>query len=658
MKDRLPALDGLRGFAAMSVVLGHASISSLVAGNIPVIPLFLIAFSAAHNAVQILFVLSGFLIAYLYPFVPDVLQFIRKRYARIIPVYGVIVVYLWTTTTVTNPWYLQLGILVLLACLISFGWKFINKFRVNGFGKIVFYSFVILQIGILIINLFFTQRFLNSGVITLPKPQLDFLTMLTNLTLTTQLIRGIHATSGVFWSLGVEILFYLLYPFIVVPIIRLAKKGGIIISILIILSVTKILLDLDNTVMSVGALNGMNIARANGFVAGVTIGTIYQSQGFVWNSIKKLVQHPFFGIVSILLLIIVQLAEHLVGLGSIEFMNIFYLITSWLIALIVLNAIIPNSITNRIFRGKIVTFLGLISYSLYLIHTEVFMWAAEIDKFFTPFISSPKTNHILLVIIGVGLSITVSYFLFRTVEFLYFASKKSTIATTAASYKEKVTVRENMYSPKHYGIIVVVSIIILSYLYSGGYSQRLLVYRHPFTNYHISKSQEISLMKSDIELPFAAQEDNLSVVGLDMRYEKSAGLTKVLTKNPALLRFELFDSQNRKIFQSERHAYEVEGSPRFQFGFPTINNSKGKGYRAKLVLINGKTDDNVIVKASSISFISISTTDKSTLIKNPLILVLNRIRFIGSDSNYMFLMLFILTLMFFPIAIRYTKKFI
>jgi peptidoglycan/LPS O-acetylase OafA/YrhL len=646
MKDRLPALDGLRGFAAMSVVLGHVAIWNL-GGNSPIITTILIALSAAHNAVQILFVLSGFLMAFLYPSTPNAVQFIKKRYARIFPIYGVVVIFLWILSIRIFPWYLQLSILLLLALIINFSWKLLNKYsRLKNIGSTVFFLFVILQISVLVFNLFFTQHLIVASFMNLPPSQFNLLSMFTNLTLTTQLVRGIPASSGVFWSLGAEILFYISYPFIVVPIVQLAKKHGTIISLLIIIAITKILFNLDNAFSSIASLAGMNIARTSGFVAGVTIGAIYQSQGRVWNSIKNIVSHRIFGIFAILLLILVQLGEHIVGAGSIGFMNNFYLITSWLIAIVVLNAIIPNSLIHKIFSVKIFTFIGLISYSLYLIHSQVAPWQNDIRTLLLPFIESQKVMQIIVLLIYLLLLLGISYFLFKTVEYLYFAGKKKVIATTQANYKEIVKEKYRGFSPKRYVFIISSTIIILSFIYTGMYSPKLLISRHSFKYTNLPNNSEVSLLSRSVEIPFISDENNLSVVGFDMRYGGSAGLVRNNDNNPSVLKFELLDKQNHQIFTSVRHAYEVEGSPRFQFGFPTISDSKGKGYMVRLSLAGGKANDSILLNTTKTGFLTISTINKTDFARNLLNLFMNRLIYVVTNPDYIFSILFILALIF------------
>src|SRR6185437_13623965 len=136
MKDRLPALDGLRGFAAFSVLLSHIGVNPLFFITTPLILNAYRTLSVGPNSVQILFVLSGFLMAFLYPKIKSTRGFLQKRYGRIIPVYATIVFFLWIINLeyFIKIWYLQIPALVFLAALVYFFWKVIKK--IPKIGKI------------------------------------------------------------------------------------------------------------------------------------------------------------------------------------------------------------------------------------------------------------------------------------------------------------------------------------------------------------------------------------------------------------------------------------------------------------------------------------------------------------------------------------------
>ena len=111
----------------------------------------------------------------------------------------------------------------------------------------------------------------------------------------------------------------------------------------------------------------------------------------------------------------------------------------------------------------------------------------------------------------------------------------------------------------------------------------------------MTPGKEFSLLGQQFITPFVALDNNFSVVGIDLRYERSAGLTIVNYKKPATLKFELLNDKKELLFASTRHAYVVEGSPRFQFGFPTIESSKNKKYFVRLYLLNGKIESYLLL---------------------------------------------------------------
>src|SRR5579872_2659339 len=77
---RFHALDGIRGLAILLVVLNHVN-SGYISS---VMPSWLdqIIFDSGVTGVSLLFVLSGFLMTYIYPNPQSGLHFLQKRYTR------------------------------------------------------------------------------------------------------------------------------------------------------------------------------------------------------------------------------------------------------------------------------------------------------------------------------------------------------------------------------------------------------------------------------------------------------------------------------------------------------------------------------------------------------------------------------------------------
>ena len=151
-----------------------------------------------------------------------------------------------------------------------------------------------------------------------------------------------------------------------------------------------------------------------------------------------------------------------------------------------------------------------------------------------------------------------------------------------------------------------------------------------------------------MKIPLDSSFDNLSAIVLDLRYFQNADVTRNKKGAHSVLIFRLLDAHTgKKIFESERNSFDVEGSPRYPFGITTINDSKGKKYIVELELKNGKKYDQVFVNTSPTSLVSIYTTSKKTLLKNPLIFVMNRLLFAFSHQGMLFAALFAIVLSFF-----------
>lgn len=90
MQKRLTSLNGLRGFAALAVALSHLDNRLILQATGHWITAVFRTIAAGPNAVQIFFVLSGFLMQYLYPSINNPIRFIQKRYTRIFPTFVIV----------------------------------------------------------------------------------------------------------------------------------------------------------------------------------------------------------------------------------------------------------------------------------------------------------------------------------------------------------------------------------------------------------------------------------------------------------------------------------------------------------------------------------------------------------------------------------------
>src|SRR6266487_6242250 len=116
---RLHALDGIRGLAILAVFINHLPIEYRYIPGLPSWVSLLATHVIIGNGligVSLLFLLSGFFMAYLYPAPRSNLKFIQKRYTRIFPLYlTMCAVNLVLTLFPHMQWYLSIGVIIVLA---------------------------------------------------------------------------------------------------------------------------------------------------------------------------------------------------------------------------------------------------------------------------------------------------------------------------------------------------------------------------------------------------------------------------------------------------------------------------------------------------------------------------------------------------------------
>jgi peptidoglycan/LPS O-acetylase OafA/YrhL len=639
MKQRLSALDGLRGFAALSVMFSHLTLLPQSIIDSPLFAYFYAVLSAGANSVQILFVLSGFLMAALYPEIVNILSYYQKRYARVMPLFVVVASYLGLVMLFPTffAWWLHPIVLIALASsawLIGQGIHIAHE-RDIPLGKTLFFGFIALQIAVLATVIAIAPR---MAVQDLPAPFHNLYYVFSNLTLTTSFGEKPQSLSGVFWSLAPEIIFYLLYPLIVIPLIKAGRAWGRWASLLLTFSVLKILFDLDHLFFSVLSLHGLQIARSAGFVVGVWAGTLYRLQSNTWQKLSSWLSHPLVNAALLAIFLFVQWAD--TGLkiyGQLPHRNLYYFFSSLVIGLVVIACATPKTLINRIFSSKWLVAAGLVSYSLYLTHYEVV-------KFFEGWLPvwgvkaalGERWYAIFLILVVSLVSLSLAALLFKLVESLYFYRPKTTSTKTA-----KITVQSIAAAPWKVALVCTAFMLGFLALYAGDASPSLLVSGHTVPHPTPWYQLNTSLLSKPFEFTLTARHNNLSSIEVALEYYKEAAKTAQNRPQPAELIFRLYDESGKQLFESRRAAYLVEGDPQFPFGFPTISDSKGKTYRVVLSLEHGVESDQVFAKKASLNVVSVYTTTKSLTPAYLLQQGMNRVVFAFSSPNFIFVLVFI-----------------
>jgi peptidoglycan/LPS O-acetylase OafA/YrhL len=411
--ERFPALDGLRGFSAVSVLLVHLNWDLFSITTSP-IALHLYHIVMSTMGVQYFFVLCGFLMSYLYPAVTSPARFYARRYLRIFPVYIVVVAAIWIGGDA--PWWVRLGILVSMAITGGILWRILLSGMVRLRYTRIFTGFVALQVVCLLL---FGILARVNGWHWLATTSASV--ALTNITLTFPFSTDTILLSRVFWSIPVEVYFYLLYPLVVIPMITLTRHSLISTSIAVIMSLCVLAL-VDFLFRSDSGLSTLRIIQASGLVTGIIAGTIVRRGGVYWDLLKKLLGRAEVSALCLVLFCFIQWADWTLHrhdpIGNV----VFYIMASFGIAIVVLSAVVKGTWLNNVFSLHALRFLGGISFSIYLIHDPIITVLRDTT---VPQLNlGPAGSAIVLMLSTFAVVIPMALFLYHAVEKLYFRSSQ------------------------------------------------------------------------------------------------------------------------------------------------------------------------------------------------------------------------------------------
>ncbi|MFZ4632489.1 MAG: acyltransferase family protein [Patescibacteria group bacterium] len=307
-----PDIDGLRALAVLLVVAFHASPSFFKSGFI---------------GVDIFFVISGFLISGIILKMLknnefSYLEFYKRRIKRLFPAL----------------------LAVLLSCLIV-GWFFLFSQEYRYLGRQVFSG----------------AGFVSNIILFLETGYFDISASMKPL---------IHL-----WSLGVEEQFYIFWPILLVFLYKRTKRLPLIIGILFLLSFAlNIFLGLKDPNLSFY----LPITRFWEFLSGAIIAYLnFHNDNFFSNLIERLnifKKKKFFtpSLISWIGLILIFISLYIVN--SENFYKGYVIILILGVSLLILSG--KESFINRkIFSNKVLVYIGLISYPLYLWHWPLFSFA-------------------------------------------------------------------------------------------------------------------------------------------------------------------------------------------------------------------------------------------------------------------------------------------
>jgi len=562
---RSAPLDGLRGIAIITVILNHIPLVGFPRNQ------FMDVLQANGKVgVCILFLLTGFLMSWLYPN-PSAISFWSRRYARLFPSFLVMVVSL---SLINNNHFhpiFQLLLVLGIAVLARFIWELCLKIK----PRFLTISFIGLQILTALWYSFYLLR-IPSPVFyqTWSKNLQIFITALVNGTLTLPFGNYIGQIDGVYWSLVTEVSFYLLYPILFVPIFtQINHQKSFLWKSLLAISTIPFCWSLYFISQRTPGFSLMVPHLYIYFIAGVTIGS-----NLSWFQSKlKNIQNPW--LLFVLFFIIFS--------GPLLYPYISPFLQPWVslilvfpLGLLVIVLSTPNSSWGKLLDQKWLVTLGKYSYSLYLTHA---LCVDILQKYLGGF---------SLLLVTFALSFLLSWCLFQIIEKPYYLLPKLTVLPPKPS----------RLSPNMIYIFSLVSLVVV-----------YLVYRPPTSLFtYVFPAQPtpsfILTPRQPVILPFVAARNNLGMVTSHLLNLNSGDSTLSLS---------LLDSQYKPISQNSFRPSEIIENRFHPLGFPLISDSLNKNYAIKYELISSDPNSQVKLITDESTLNSVYFVDKKSLFKNP-----------------------------------------
>jgi peptidoglycan/LPS O-acetylase OafA/YrhL len=600
VSSRLLSLDGLRGFAIILVFLNHITTTYLER----LVPFNLLGwlFGEGVTGVSFLFILSGFLMASIYPNPSGSLSFLQKRYTRIFPLFlsMCLVMFLYHLSPHNQPIFFLTAIF-LIAFLVHIIWVYLLKPRKTSFKRVLFLSFLFLQS---ITGLFYLLYVMRHPPIVfnqlLPAVIREGTIFLVNASLTLPLGNYIPMLDGVYWTLVAEVLFYILYPTLVVPLIMFMRPQTRRVKWLFF--VATVLFIAGSTLLSQRVLVMSMIQPALWlyFITGIILAYIFKYKE------KLLIRYTDFFthvplVVGLLIFSVVLLSENLAenylphAFGP-------WIRMSYAIPLTFLVGILLNQKTtiSKFFSNKIWVYLGTVSYSIYLSHALVIHLAEGI---FTP---TNFINNLLYVGLTFGCTVIIASILFWALERPYFIRTKLV--------KNQSPVRRTVYHPRIVlGLLMGGYIFTLLFIFSSQFNFFSSTYPLKRENITPSRVSSVISLRDNpvVQVTFEGKANDLGLIAARVNHPKQKpqlayqslvfSLKEIGLEDPiAVVTYNLDYFDNNSIFP---------------FGFPRVHYSEGKHYIATFALSNKASSNFVTIDTAT--FQAVYPADKKNIISHP-----------------------------------------
>ncbi len=654
---RLKMLDGIRGIAILLVVLTHVN-PTFILSSLPLFikPYVALVFTSGVTGVSLLFILSGFFMGYIYPNPVSTLHFLQKRYTRIFPLFLTMCVFMLLIRNLPNlAWYLQISYILILALITNIFWVFIIKRVIQSakFSKGIFISFLIIQAlvacfyAIWIMRhtpLYFNQQlpvYIREGTIGL-----------VNATLTLGLGNYVPMLDGVYWSLASEVLFYILYPIVAVPLIALTLTKGKFTKLLFIATFIPLFVGIYLISHRLAVLSIFQFELFFYFVTGISLAYFYRLHTTKFEKVTSFFNGKFSFITLLLFFILVFSKQFIINYTSDTLLPWMHILWAIPLTFIIALAINHKSTLSKFLSSKVLVFLGTISYSLYLSHTAIIHLVEKNSTVTSIFLNVVQIIIILLV------SVVISFVLYQLLEKPYFTKSKSNEQSTKQSITFPTVTKKTSY---------VIFAIILFYVLTifGTYQSNFNFFSktYPnnatfFVNGNKVSNQSYIYVKANnvVDMQFQSRENNLGILVMHIDHVSY----KNIKDKSLILMFHIKEVGMKNWYATSSYQLiDIGDDLNHVFGFPVIASSMGKKYLVEFNLSSLSTPEYVRLDTSQKTIRSVYSLNKKQMFTHPISLlnfIFNKIENVASDTSAQLVLYLFLPFAFLSLFLLYTSR--
>lgn len=651
-RKRLDSLDGLRGVAIILVLLNHID-STYITNVFPAIlqPIVSSFFSSGLNVgVAFLFILSGYLMAFIYPQPKNNLAFLQKRYTRIFPLFVTmaLVMSFFKIMPQLSP-ILRILTVLSAAVITHVIWVHgIKKLHKPQISKAIFLGFMGLQIiaaGIYALIIMRQPAIVFNQII--PWYMREGAIALVNATLTLPFGDYVPMLDGVYWTLVCEVLFYCLYPILFVPFVQVVSKQNKAVKILFMLSLLPFFAALTQISHNIMRFSMLKLPFFMYFATGVALGYLARKNSI---TLQKVTKKAGFLINPLSFLAIIVLMRLSLVNASGQLYDWIVMLWAFPLTFIVASILHEGNSLARFFSSKYLIFLGTISYSIYLSHTGV------VDTLHLIFRPYNLISNIFFLLLAVAITLALASILYRLLEKPYFMRSRK---------EQEVRPSRNISFSKLSFLIMCFLFISIFSAYQSSFN--LLSFDKTFgrdviLSPHIDgTTSKISIISyPEVMLKVKSPEDKLGILAAHLTYEFQSEKKNASDDPPQQLVFQIKPSGSSEWYATSSYKpNEIGDSKMHPFGFPLIEEAKNKEFDVRLSLINLNSKENIYLNVGDgVVIRTVNQLNKKELLSHPEKLVslllhraLNVMR--DSEARGVFLMMipWILSLLFFNIRL-------